>query len=157
MQNFNETAGGGDFYEMPNAPSAKSEEQNQTPCPPNALSAIKPDTETITRSIVIIGLYAALFTIFSVTVQIFEFVCDIEAIVGFLLLLAGILLGFILALDAIARNWTETTRRKPPFQSLLIAGIVIAMIAIGLYLVKNTRNTWHCPASPQLTYENYVK
>lgn len=152
MQNFNETAGGGDFYEMPNAPSAKNGEQNPTPCPPNALSSIKPDTKTITSSIVVIGLYAALFTIFSVTVQIFEFVCDIEAIVGFLLLLAGIMLGFILALDAIAQKWTKTTRIHHPLQSLLIAGIVIAMIAIGLHAVKNTINTWHCPASPQLTY-----
>lgn len=150
MQNFKENAAGGDFYEMPNVPLSKGG------APTSSDIQIKQknseSTEKITKNIIIIGLYAALFTIFSVTVQVFEFVCDIEAIVGFLLLLTGILLCFVLALDAMARGWSKNETTYPTAQSILIAGIVIAMIAIGLYLVKNTGDTWHCQPGTQLTY-----
>lgn len=147
MQNFKDNPENGDFYEMPNVPlmrdttDEKREERHG-----------KRENGEKAGYIVILGLYAGLFTIFSVTVQIFEFVCDIEAIVGLLLLLAGILLGFILTLDAIASGWSKNKTNGPSAQSIFIAGIIIAMIAIGLYLVKNTRDTWHCPPSPQLTY-----
>jgi uncharacterized membrane protein len=145
-----------DFYYMGNVPT-----RIETPPKPirqplgtfdNTLPAHQEEVhattdEARTRSIIIMGIFAAIFTFLSIDIAILREVCDFEKIVGLMLLTGGILIGFILTLDAIARSWLGKSSKEVSFQTITIAGICLAMIAIGLYLVMQVGGTWNCSTS----------
>lgn len=82
----------------------------------NQLSILKSENQKLSRRIeelsrdkisfiTVSGIFLAVFTFISIEIQILKYLCSVEKIIGFSLLIGVILIGFIFLLDVIARNW----------------------------------------------------
>jgi len=94
----------------------------------------------------IAGIFIAMMTFVSVEIQILRYVCDFYKIVGFTLILPGILLVFIAFLDYVARSWLKDSNSKEANESTL--GVVLlsasVLVVIGLVVILKSGSQWRC-------------
>jgi len=94
--------------------------------------------------ITILGIFVAIFTFISIEIQILRFLCDFYKILGFTLIIPGVLLIFISLLDYVARSWI-TDAEKANFKSIgIVILIAILLMVSGSYFTFKSDADWRC-------------
>lgn len=94
--------------------------------------------------ITILGIFAAIFTFISVEIQILRFICDFYKILGFTLVMPGILLMFIALLDYVARSWINSGTKMSYKPIIIVIILGIALIVGGSFFTFKSGDDWQC-------------
>ncbi|MDO8528231.1 MAG: hypothetical protein Q7T03_11195 [Deltaproteobacteria bacterium] len=95
--------------------------------------------------ITVLGIFISIFTFISVEIQFLKYICDFHKIIGFTLILPGILLLFLCSLDYVARFWIN---HEKSYHLKAIAPVIVTslmFIGFGLFFTQQSNKMdWKC-------------